>query len=101
MSMRYALTPSYTKGERLTLSSPIFSIGEKVKHLSFKKYGIIIKVFPSEAIKAECNRSTPYCEWQYYVQHSGWIWSVSEYALKSYQIKQDMKSDKKEHNNIH
>lgn len=65
--------------------TPKFQVGEKVYHKGKQTYGVVTKVFPSEDSQAkDPGRKTPYYPFQYYVQHSGWTWSVPEYALFKY-----------------
>lgn len=48
---------------------PKYSIGTKVKHVSAKKWGVIKDSFWD----GRC--------WRYEVRHSGWLWSIPEWAL--------------------
>lgn len=58
-----------------------FTVGEVVYHTGKRCKGTIRQVFESGDDPHETNRVTPHYRYQYYVEHSGHLWSVPEYAL--------------------
>lgn len=54
--------------------NPIFSLDEKVFHINKGKWGKVVDIFPGFGGTA------------YYVQHSGFVWSVPEAGLDSSDI---------------
>jgi len=66
------------------MQEPKFTVGEVVYHSGKRARGTVTKVFPSDFDHSEATPLAPYYAWQYYVEHSGYTWSVPEFALFKY-----------------